>query len=187
VPNCIILDNSSQFTSGLFREYRALVDIKICFASITYPRSNGQVEHANAKVLKSLKTRRFNSKLEACDKKWLDNLQSVLWSIRTSATKSTGETPFFLVYGAEAVLPTDIKFGSPRVLAFNELHQEDLISDCLLLLEEAWCQAAPHAARYQRGLCRYHNRHIRVRTLEVGDLVLRRILSCEGLRKLSPM
>jgi hypothetical protein len=32
-----------------------------------------------------------------------------------------------LVYGAEAVLPTDVKFGSPRVLAFNEIHQEDLI------------------------------------------------------------
>jgi hypothetical protein len=48
----------------------------------------------------------------------------------------------FLVYGAEAVLPTDIKFGSPRVLTFNELHQEDLLKDRLLLLEEAQCQAA---------------------------------------------
>jgi hypothetical protein len=164
-----------------------LVDIKICFASIAYPRSNGQAEHANAEVLKGLKTRSFNSKLEACGKKWLDNLQSVLWSIRTGATKPTGETPFFLVYGAEAVLPTDVKFGSPRVLAFNELCQEDLISDCVLLLEEARCQAAPHAARYQQGLRCYHNHHVRARTLEVGDLVLRRILSREGLHKLSSM
>jgi hypothetical protein len=46
------------------------------------------------------------------------------------------------VNGAEAVLPTDIKFGSPRVLTFNELHQEDLLKDRLLLLEEAQCQAA---------------------------------------------
>jgi hypothetical protein len=42
-----------------------------------------------------------------------------------------------LVYGAEAVLPTDIKFGSPRVLAFDKIRQEDLIKDRLLLLEEA--------------------------------------------------
>jgi hypothetical protein len=131
--------------------------------------------------------RSFNAKLEACSKKWLDNLQSVLWSIRTSATKPTGETPFFLVYGAEAVLPTDVKFGSPRVLAFNELRQEDLIRDCLLQLEEARCQAALHAVRYQQGLYRYHSRHIQARTLEVGNLVLRRILSHEGLHKLSPM
>jgi hypothetical protein len=53
-----------------------------------------------------------------------------------------------LVYGAKAVLPTDVKFGSPRVLAFNEVRQEDLIKDCLLQLEEARCQAALRAVRY---------------------------------------
>jgi transposase InsO family protein len=187
VPNRIITDNGSQFTSGLFREYCASAGIKICFVSVTYPRSNGQAEHANAEVLKGLKTRSFNAKLKACGKKWLDNLQSIPWSIRTTATKPTGETPFFLVYGAEAVLPSDVKFGSPRVLAFNEIRQEDLIKDHLHQLEEARCQAALRAARYQQGLLRYHCRHVRAKTLKVGDLVLRRILSCEGLHKLSPM
>jgi hypothetical protein len=60
-----------------------------------------------------------------------------LWSIDTTATKPTGETPFFLVYKVEAVLPTDVKFGSSRVLSINEIHQEDLIKDHLLQLEEA--------------------------------------------------
>jgi hypothetical protein len=73
------------------------------------------------------------------------------------------------------------------VLAVDEIRQEDLIKERLLLLEEARCQAALHAARYQQGLCRYHSHHVRARTLEVGDLVLRRILSHEGLHKLSPM
>jgi hypothetical protein len=132
VPNCIITDNGSQFTSRLFREYYQSASIKICFVSVAYPRSNGQAERANPEVLKGLKTRSFNAKLEACSKKWLDNLQSIMWSIWTTATNPTGETPFFLVYGAEAILPTDVKFGSPRVLAFNEIHQEDLIKDCLL-------------------------------------------------------
>jgi transposase InsO family protein len=148
VPNRIITDNGSQFTSGLFREYCTSAGIKICFAAVAHPRSNGQVKRANTEVLKGLKTRSFNAKLEVCGKKWLDNLQSILWSIRTTATKPTGETPFFLVYGAEAVLPTDIKFGSLRVLTFNELHQEDLIRDRLLQLEETRCHAALRAARY---------------------------------------
>jgi transposase InsO family protein len=187
VPNRIIIDNSSQFTSGLFREDCASAGIKIYFASVASPRSNGQAERANAEVLKGLKTRSFNAKLEACGKKWLDNLQSILWSIRTTATKPTRETPFFLIYGAEAILPTDIKFGLPRVLAFNEIRQEDLIKDRHLQLEEAWCQAALCAARYQQGLRRYHSCHVQARTLEVGDLVLRRILSRDGLHKLSPM
>jgi hypothetical protein len=53
------------------------------------------------------------------------------------ATKPTGETPFFLVYGAESVLPTDVKFGLPRVLAFDKIRQEDLIKNRLLQLKEA--------------------------------------------------
>ena len=67
-----------------------------------------------------LKARTFKKKLEACGRGWYDELQSMLWSIRTTTTKPTGETPFFLVYGAEAVLPHEVKHRSARVLAFDE-------------------------------------------------------------------
>jgi hypothetical protein len=33
---------------------------------------------------------------------------SVLWSLWTMPNKSTGFTPFFMVYWAEVVLPTDL-------------------------------------------------------------------------------
>ena len=46
---------------------------------------------------------------------------------------------------------------------------------------------AASAARYQQALLRYHCCSVRSRTLEVGDLVLRQVLSREGLHKLSPM
>ena len=77
-------------------------------------------KRANAEVLRGLKTGTFKKKLEACGRGWHDEFQSVLWSIRTTATKPTGETPFFLVYGAEAVLPHEVKHRSTRVLAFDE-------------------------------------------------------------------
>ena len=53
--------------------------------------------------------------------------------------------------------------------------------------EERRREAALRAARYQQALRRYHCRNIRSRTLEAGDLVLRRVLSRDGLHKLSPM
>ena len=56
-----------------------------------------------------------------------------------------------------------------------------------MLGEEGRRRAALRAARYQQALQQYHCRGVRARTLEVGDLVLRRILSREGLHKLSPM
>ena len=57
----------------------------------------------------------------------------------------------------------------------------------LVLGEERRREAALRVARYQQVLRRYHYRSVRSRTLEVGDLVLRRVLSREGLHKLSPM
>ena len=57
----------------------------------------------------------------------------------------------------------------------------------LVLGEECRRQASLRVARYQQALRRYHCRSIRSRTLEVGDLVLRWVLSRKGLHKLSPM
>ena len=57
----------------------------------------------------------------------------------------------------------------------------------LVLGEERSREATLWAARYQQALRRYHCRNIHSRTLEVGDLVLRWVLSREGLHKLSPM
>ena len=63
-----------------------------------------------------------------------------------TTTKPTGKTPLFLVYRAEAVLPSEIKHGSQRVLAFNEAHQDGSREADLLLLEEARHQATLCAA-----------------------------------------
>jgi hypothetical protein len=42
----------------------------------------------------------------------------VVWSLRTTPSRATGFSPFFLVYGAEAILPTDLEYGSPRTKAW---------------------------------------------------------------------
>ena len=55
---------------------------------------------------------------------WVEELPSMLWSINTTAYRSTGYTPFFMVYGAEAVLPSDIHHDSPRVAAYVEANNE---------------------------------------------------------------
>jgi len=35
-------------------------------------------------------------------------------------SQATGYTPFFMVYGSEAVLPTDLDYGAPRMRAYDE-------------------------------------------------------------------
>jgi hypothetical protein len=66
-----------------------------------------------------LKPRIFN-KLNKFGRKWLTELPSVIWSLRATPSRATGFTPFFLVYEAEAILPTDLEYGAPRVKAYDE-------------------------------------------------------------------
>jgi transposase InsO family protein len=185
VPNRIITDNGTQFTSLLFGAYCEDMGIKICYASSHHPQSNGQAERANAEILKGLKTRSYET-LKQHGKKWTEHLEPVLWANRTTPSRATEETPFFLVYGAEAVLPPEITNRSPRVTAYSEEEQGGQRQIDLELLEEKRLQAAAHAAKYQQAVRRYHQRYVRPRTLEVGDLVLRRILNRVGMNKLSP-
>ena len=77
---------------------------------------------------------------------WLEELPAVLWSLRTTPNRSTGYTPFFLVYGAEAVLPADIEFDSPRVTLYTEAEVKEAREDDVDLLEEARELAASRSA-----------------------------------------
>jgi len=100
--------------------------------------------------------------------------------------RSTGFTPFFLAYGAEAVLPSNLDHGAPRVKAFDRNRATEAQQDAVDLLEEARETTVIHSARYQQTLRRYHERKIRGRILEVDDLVLRRTQSTKKKHKLSP-
>jgi hypothetical protein len=69
-------------------------------------------------------------------------LPSVLWGNRTTPSRATGGTPFFLVYGAEACLPLEIIMGSPRVQSFDESMQEQLQREDVDFIDEHRWRAA---------------------------------------------
>ena len=74
--------------------------------------------------------------LKESDKHWVEELDSVLWGLRTTPNRMTGYTPFFMVYGAEAVLPCNIIHDSPRVRMYEEREAELGWQDNLDGLEE---------------------------------------------------
>src|SRR6185437_11188528 len=113
-------------------------------------------------------------------------LPSVIWSLRTTPSRATGFTPFFLVYGIEAMLPTDLEYGSPRLKAYREQQNQQAREDSLDQVDEARDVALLHSARYQQSLQRYQAQRIRRRDLNKGDLVLRLRQDNRGPHKLSP-
>jgi hypothetical protein len=146
---------------------------------VAHPMTNGQVERANDMILQGLKPRIYND-LNKFGKRWMKELPSVVWSLRTTPSRATGFTTFFLVYGAEAILPTDLEYGSPRTRAYADQSDQASREDSLDQLEEARDMALLHSARYQQSLRCYHARGVRSRDLQVGDLVLRLRQEPEG-------
>jgi transposase InsO family protein len=108
VPNRIFTSNGSHFTSRVFQEYCKDLDVQICYTSIAHTERNGQAETTNAEILRGLKTRIYDF-LKKHGAKGIEELPCALWANRTTPSQATGETPFFLVYMAEAVIPSPRK------------------------------------------------------------------------------
>ena len=68
-----------------------------------------------------------------------------------------------MVYGAEAVLPTDIEHDSPRVSLYTEAEVKEAREDDVNLLEEARELALSRSAIYQQNLRRYHSKKVNPR------------------------
>ena len=69
-----------------------------------------------------------------------------------------------MVYGAEAVLPSDIRHDSPRVAAYVEADNEQARQDALDLLDEERDLAAACLAIYQQDVRCYHSRRVKSKT-----------------------
>jgi transposase InsO family protein len=160
VPNSIITDNGTQSTGRKFLDFCEDHHIRVDWAVVAHPMTNGQVESANGMILQGLKPRIYND-LNKFDRRWMKELPSVVWSLRTTPSRATGFTLFFLVYGAEAILPTDLEYGSPRTTAYDAQSNQTNREDSLDQLEEARDMVLLHSARYQRSLRRYHARGVR--------------------------
>jgi transposase InsO family protein len=155
VPNSIITDNGTQFTGKKFLDFCEGHHIRVDWAAVAHPMTNGQVERANGMILQGLKPRIYND-LNKFGKRWIKELLLVVWSLRTTPSRATGFSSFFLVYGAEAILPADLEYGSPRTKAYDDRSNQASQEDSLDQLEDARDVALLHSARYQQSLRRYH-------------------------------
>ena len=83
-------------------------------------------------------------------------------------------SPYFLVYGLEAILPADIAFRAPRVKNYDEEQATAVRTEDIDRAEEECLITCVRTAKYLEGLWRYYIRNIKGHSFVVGDLVLRR-------------
>jgi hypothetical protein len=119
LPHRIITDLGSNINNHQFWEYREDSGIDFRYVSVAPPRANGQVERANGMVLDALK-KRLHDAANTKGGKRIKELPNALWVLFTRPTKLTGQSPYFLVYSSEAILPADVMWESPTVEQYDE-------------------------------------------------------------------
>jgi hypothetical protein len=147
VPNRIITDLGAAFTGSVFWNFCQDNLIDVYYSSVAHPRCNSQVERANGMVLQALKDRIYDDASNYATR-WLAEQPHVIWGLRTQVSSTTIFLPFFLVYGSEAVLPTDVALGAPRIQLYEEGEAEQTHRIDLDSLEEQRLAAVMRQARY---------------------------------------
>ena len=141
------------------------------YSTPTYLQGNGQAEAVNKVIVNGLKKR-----LDDVKGKWVEELSYILWTYRIMLRRSTGETPFSITYGAEAVIPLEIGFPTLRTSSFNSSSNDELLEKSLDFIEERRESAMVQLAYYQHKLKQGYDANIKLRPLVSGDLVLRKVL-----------
>jgi hypothetical protein len=133
-----------------------------------------------------MKIRMFQD-LKARGRNWHKELLSVLWVLRTNINRATRDTPFNLVYGAEAVLPPEIYLKSARVAQFNEEDRDESRQLDANLLKERRNTALSNVRKYQEALKKYYNKSVVQKELNVGDLMLKKDIRTKDKHKFSTL
>nr|GEW55609.1 reverse transcriptase domain-containing protein [Tanacetum cinerariifolium] len=168
IPGEIISDNDKQFADNPFKDWCDKLNITQRFASVKHPQSNGLVERENRSLGEGIKAR-----LGEGNKNWVEELPHVLWAHRTMIKSSHGDTPFSLTYGTEAVISTEIRMPTYRILVVDVVNNDEELRLNLDLLEEHRERAAVCEARAKSKMMKYYNARVRGVAFNPGDFVHR--------------
>ena len=116
LPHTVVTDNGRQFDCREFEEFCSDLGIRHRFTSVAHPQTNGEAEVTNRTILQGLRTR-----LDQAKGRWAEELPSILWAYHTTPRTATDETPFNLIFGAEAVIQIELSLPTLHVEQYDEV------------------------------------------------------------------
>ncbi len=100
IPADIVSDRGTLITSNFWKELQRLLGTKLRMSTAFHPETDGQTERAN-RVLHEV----LRHVVDASQSNWDEMLAGAELAMNTSVRSSTGESPFVLSHGREAILP----------------------------------------------------------------------------------
>ena len=161
-PLVLVTDNGTENVNNAMKETLSHLKIHHAKSSVFHPQTNAKVERShrtwNDILVKLMETKQCNT--------WDLHLQQALAAMRFSYSDSTGESPFFLLYGREVVLPIDALLQPRRKYYGEETHR--------ILMEiqhEAFLRAHRRLKKQKARQAKYADRSARDVDFKVGDPV----------------
>ena len=168
-PVTILTDQGRQFTSKLFTKLCQHFHIRHVESSAYHHQTNGKVERFNHFIEKSLAT-----VINKDQKNWDRLLPHVLFTYRTTLNRMLDDSPFFLLYGRDPILPHDLFVGSAplnqRKVAAEDLN--DYKPQLLRVLKETYDKVNKHKANSREHYKTYYDRTHKSIKFKTGDLVM---------------
>jgi hypothetical protein len=114
--------------------------------------------------------------------KWPDELIKEVWSHNTTVSRSTGLTPFKLLFGDEAITPEEAKAGSIRTTDSVEDKADYHVAKDTI--EATRLQDVENINKYQAETIKWRGRKVWLKNIKPGHLVLRRVANLDTVGKL---
>ena len=169
-PHKLITDNAVAFKAKELVEMCDSMGIKLVHSTSYYPQGNGLAESSNKSLIKIIK-----KLLEDNKKNWDAKLKYALWADRVTIKKSTGSSPFKLVYGTDAIFPIQLTLHVAKLLQTAQDEEDDIANRITNLTElyQIREQLIEKATAHQKKIKEVFDKKAKRKDLKVGDLVLK--------------
>ena len=164
VPKELLSDRGAAFLSNLLHEVYRLLGTHKVSTTAYHPQTDGLVERFHRTLTSMLAKSTQPSGLD-----WDERLPYVLFAYRCSEQGSTRESPFFMLYGRDPILPTPEALSKPVDRCY--LDADDYRSRLVQNLSEAWERARKNVQKAQKLQKKYHDKRVRMPTFTEGGRV----------------
>ena len=154
LPDTIVTDCGTAFTSALIHELAEILEIEIKHASVKHSQTMGTIERSHASLKKVLKIYESNQGAN-----WHNYVDYAVFCHNTSYHASIGCTPSLVFHGREPITPLDLRFGKPPIARHNTQYdytkevQQNLTDISKNVKDNAIKSYQKYRALYDRKAC----------------------------------
>lgn len=114
----------------------------------------------------------MKKRLDQAGWNWVNEPNTVLWAYRTSSKEETGDTPFSLAYGTDAIILVEVGLNTSKIRAFPQPNNDETVREELDRVYEKREEASMKMERSKAMIKAAYDRKVNQRKSQVGELVL---------------